>query len=100
MSWRAYVQKKQRILFTNRIGRVQLLKQFPRIVKLRFKLALYFMANFVTALVDAWANRRQHVGRLCAIFSPHHAQPFLDDALECSSPAGMKSTDCPVLCVN
>src|SRR5579872_1807361 len=86
-------QKEQGILFAYRIRFLDFTKQVGAVLELRLELGAYLFADLVTAALNAGPNGRFQIARASAEAAMHFAHAFLDNALDCAPPSGMKDAD-------
>ena len=92
-------EKKQRILFTNRVRLLHFPEQIIGIGELRLELLAHFRTHFITASLDAGSDCRLYVPRQRAKVAPHLSHSFFNDALDRAPPARMKHSDSFLLCI-
>src|SRR5260221_14028764 len=90
---RARRQKQHWILVANRVMVRNFNKQLVCIAELRLELRAPIASYFITAGVDAGADRGKHLLRIGAEVLLHRAHSLFHDALEGASPSRVEGAD-------
>lgn len=86
-------QEQQRISLVDFIPLFGFAEQLGCISKLRLKRIFDLRPNLITAISDSRTNRRSQLRRIAPEMFAHFPDAFLDNALHCSAPSGVKDSD-------